>query len=242
MRTFGAVPEFIFSYKPGQVYVNLFESATLIRATASDGQSVTVTIATAWPFDTRVDVLVSLSNPHASSPFILSLRIPAWAQPPSSSPSSVPILVDGAPRTSGSPGSYAVVDLMLPGDGTVVNASFVLSAAPAAILYTGVTQISPWQRFGYTFGPFLLASVGGWDSALNCAVINGSAVPGFDPLAPQSWLLAPTGTPPGALPTPGTDFSVRGVNGTVMRPYYRVDGETFTAFPIVVPAVAAQKK
>jgi hypothetical protein len=198
---------------------------------------VTVTVATAWPFDTRVDVLVALSGSGGSggpAAFSLSLRIPAWAQAPLSG-SAVPVLVDGTPAASGAPGSYVDVVLSLPAGGSSVNASFSIVAAPVAQLYTGATQLAPWSRYSYVFGPFLLAAVGAWDGALNCGVINGSAVPGFDPANPAEWLSAPFGTPAGALPT-GADFSVRGVFGVSLRPYYRVGSETFTAFPIVVPA------
>ena len=238
VRTFGAAPEFIFSLDSGggggRVYVNLFEPATLLTTTAA-GDPVTVTVATAWPFDTRVDVLVALSGSGGPAPFSLSLRIPAWAQAPLNG-STIPVLVDGAPAASGAPGSYVDVALLLPADGSAVNASFSVIAAPVAQLYTGATQLAPWSRYSYVFGPFLLAAVGAWDDALNCGVINGSTVPGFDPASPAEWLSTPSGTPTGALPAIA-DFSVQGVPGVSLRPYYRVGSETFTAFPIVVPAV-----
>lgn len=240
MRTFGAAPEFIFSLgesgAPAHVFVNLYEPATLTTQ-ATDGTPVTVTVSTNWPFDTRVDVLVSSDStggPRSGTLLTVALRMPAWAQPAS----GIPILVDGTAQSTGAPGSYALIDLSLPASGSAVNVSFPLVAAPVAIPYTGVTQIAPWSRYAYTFGPFVLAAVGGWDTALNCGVINGSTVSGFDPLKPEVWLNAPPGTPAGALPAlnAGGDFTIQGVPAVVLRPYFRVDDEAFTVFPIVVPA------
>ena len=103
----------------------------------------------------------------------------------------------------------------------------------------GVSQLPPHSRFAYSFGPFLLATVGAWDSALDCAVVNASRVPGFDATRPAAWLASPPGTPDGALPPASASFAVRGVDGVAMRPYYAVQEEQFTVYPVVVSASGA---
>jgi hypothetical protein len=255
VRTFGAAPEFIFSVgvsgaaaqDAGRIFVNIYEAATLSTTAAASTHELnsgttsvpaTVSIVTDWPFDSRVSVLAALEGEGTGAPATLplSLRIPVWAQPTQSSLNgTVVVLVDGVAVASGVPGTFVDLMLTLPADGTAVNATFQLLAAPAAILYTGVTQMPPLSRYAYTFGPFLLAAVGNWDWGLDCGVINGSAVPGFDPKAPAVWLQPPDRTPQGALPAAGTDFSVSGVPGVLLRPYYAVGDERFTAFPVVVP-------
>ena len=101
--------------------------------------------------------------------------------------------------------------------------------APAALRYTGVTQKAPHARFAYTFGPFLLAARGPWDAGLDCVV-----VPGVDALRPADWLLAPAGTPAGALPAAGAAFGVAGNASVAFETYYSIgSGVTFTVYPIV---------
>ena len=225
VRVFGAAPEHIFTASAAGdvVSVDLFEASTISIARA-DGTALTVTIATAWPFGTRADVLVSAS---AAVALTLNLRVPAWAQPSAGS-ANVSILVDGAAFASSPPGSYAVLALALAAGAGARNVSIELAMAPAALPYTGVTQKPPHARFAYTFGPFLLAALGPWDAGLDCVVVAG-----VNASAPAGWLAAPPGTPPGALPAAGV-FGVAGAPAVSFETYYTIgSGKQFTAFPIV---------
>ena len=231
VRVFGAAPEHVFAASPAGdvISVDLFEAATLRVTRPADGVVVSATIATSWPFATRADVLVSASAALPAGALRLHVRVPAWAQPSPPGGANVTVLLDGAPAASAAPGSYAVLVLDgVPAGGAARNVSLELAMAPAAQLYTGVTQKPPRSRFAYTFGPFLLAAQGPWDAGLDCV-----EVPSVDPLRPQDWLTAPAGTPAGALPAAGV-FSVAGNATIVFETYYSIgNGVRFTVFPVV---------
>jgi len=231
VRMFGAAPEHVFTASPAGdvISIDLYEASTITLARADDVE-VTATISTQWPYATRADILVSASAALPAGALTLHVRVPAWAQPTSGS-ANVSILLDGEPWASAAPGSYAVIALDgVPAAGAR-NVSLELAMAPAAQLYTGVTQKGALQRFAYTFGPFLLAAEGEWDGQLDVVVLNGT-----EATRPQDWLEAPAETPPGALPAAGTAFIARGANPSVqLRPYFEIGtGEKFTAFPVVI--------
>jgi hypothetical protein len=232
VRVFGAAPEHVFSASAAGdvISIDLFEGSSLTVVRAADGILVTTTIVTGWPFSTRADLLISASAQLPAGAQRVHVRIPSWVQPTSGGSGNVTLLLDGVPTASASPGSYVVfvLDGVPSAGGPPRNISFELTMAPAAVAYTGVTQKPPHARFAYTFGPFLLAALGPWDTGLDCVI-----VPGVDPLNPKAWLYAPGNTLPGALPETGT-FGVVGNASLSFVTYYSItDGVQFTAFPIV---------
>jgi hypothetical protein len=240
-RMFGGAPEFVFSLVPGGkgVYVDLYEPATIL-APGPGGLSVNVTLSTAWPHDPSgaVTVTVTPLGSGAVLPagsFDVALRIPAWTFP-EASVGGVSVSVNGAAVGTAAPGTY----FHLPASTVYSSASpavvtYALPMKWEAHVYTGETQIGDYQRVAYTYGPFLMAAEGNWDEGLNCLVVNGTGAPGgFDPLNPADWMV-PTG--PRGNGTEGLTFSVQGVQGGAVTfgPYFAVgNGETFTAFPIVI--------
>jgi hypothetical protein len=234
VRVFGAAPEHIFTTSPSGnvVSVDLYEASTITLDGRADGVTLTVTVATQWPFGTRADILVSAS---AATRVTLNVRVPSWAQPSAGGGGSgggggnVSIAVDGSPgAASSAPGTYAVLSNLAVGAGAARNVSLELAMAPAALPYTGVTQKPPHERFAYTFGPFLLAAEGPWDAGLDCVVIAG-----VNASEPAAWLQAPLDTPPGALPADGF-FGVAGAPDVNFVTYYTIgSGTQFTVYPIV---------
>ena len=227
VRVFGAAPEHIFTTSPlgNVISVDLFEPSTILVLNEASGGTTNVTVETSWPFDTRVDVLLSASK---DATLTLNLRIPSWAVPSPGS-GNVSVLLNGKGFTSGSPGSYVILNALSLGPSSpTLNVSFLLTMAPSMVPYTGVTQKPPYSRFSYLFGPFLLASLGPWDPDLDCVVIKG-----VNASRPEDWLLEALDTPSGALPTSG-QFGVLGNEGTIFQTYYSI-GENvhFTAFPII---------
>jgi hypothetical protein len=227
VRVFGAAPEHIFTASPvGDVIsIDLYEASTILVSNQVSGGTTNVTVLTNWPFDTRVDILLSAS---VASMLTLNVRIPAWAAP---SPGSVnvSILLNGVSFTSSGPGSYSVLDsLALASSSTPLNVSFQLVMTPSVVPYTGVTQKPPHERFSYLFGPFLLAAIGTWDTNLDCIIING-----VNASRPADWLLEAVDTPLGALPSSG-QFGVLGNEGVIFETYYSIESSVqFTVFPIV---------
>ena len=234
-RIFGGVHEHIFSLTsapaPLHVRVNLYEPATLALSTPS-GVAVNLTLSTAFPWDTRMDLLLSCSAPLPASDFLLSVRLPSW-----SAAAQIPVYLQGVLLQAWPAGSYAPI--APPGGqawpcapGSAANVSFSLPMAPRVWPYGGVTQKAGYSRAAYTFGPFLLAGVGGWSSALDGLDFSG-AVGGAG--NPATWLLSPG--LPGALPR--ANFSVAGVPSAQMLPYFAIEEEHFSAYPFFAAADAA---
>jgi DUF1680 family protein len=225
-RVWGGVPEHIFSLDaqaPWRVRLNLFEPATLAAASRG-GAPVTVTVATAFPAATRIDVLVAAPAALPSGDFALALRIPAWA-----AGGAVQVLVNGAAvAPPAAPGSYAAVPPPSPAGwpAGVTNVSFALPMALQAWPYGGVSNLPGLARAAFTFGPFLLAATGGaWNAS-----VDGYLLQGLAPDDPAAWLSAAPGTPPGALPGA---FAVLGggAGAPSFVPYFAIQEEQFSAYP-----------
>jgi len=222
-RWLGAIQEFLFSVAPTTptpaVYVDMYAPASFITPVPGyAGAGVNVTVVTQWPFGTAVTVLVA---PAGTGPLTmdLALRIPAWTT------GNVAVTVDGVPWGSlGTPGSYLHVNREWLGGGTATPVSFSLPATFAAHPYTGFTQLPPYQRYAYTYGPLLLAAEGPsslWNATVDCLLIDG-----VDPLQPVNWMRQV-----GPLMWNVTTSS--GAQVTFF-PYFQVQQETFTAYPIVI--------
>lgn len=221
-RIWGGVPELIFSLgERGVVFVNLFEPATLTTSSAG-GLGVNVSISTGWPYDTRVDILVSCASPLTNpNDLSLNVRVPTWVDA-----ASVPFSVDGVGGVfTGTPGTYAQPVPTQGYKAGVTNVSFHLPMALRAHPYGGVTQVPGFTRAAYTFGPFLLAAQGVWNATLNGLVLTG--VEGGGALSPQDWLAPSTG----ALPANNT-FGVSGVPTATFTPYFIIQDEKFTVYPM----------
>lgn len=238
-RIFGSVPEYVFSTMPGGagVRLNLWEAGSITTPTAAGGGAVTVSVATAWPYDTGATVSVSTNVSLAAGSFDLALRMPAWLAGP------IAPTVNGQPYTGGPgvPGTYLhLAGLSYPSTVTSV-VSLSLPMAWNVHPYNGSTQIAGYtgRRFAYTLGPFLMAVQGPWDDTTDCIILGG----GLDPMQPASWLTpvplsaAPAGgwyppLPPGA--TQSLRYTINGLPGYSMQPYFAVpETELFTTYPIV---------
>lgn len=221
-RWLGAIQEFLFSTAltaaTPAVYVDLYAPATITTPVPGyAGAGVNVTVVTTWPFGDAVTVLVTpLSGGTVS--LDLALRMPVWTT------GNVAVTVNGAAwGTAGTPGSYLHVARQWTGVSTV---AFSLPATFAVHPYTGFTQLPPFQRYAYTYGPLVLAAEGPaavWNATVDCLVIAG-----VDPLQPAAWMR-----PVGPLQWNVTTSS--GAEVTFL-PYFAVQQEQFTAYPIVLPA------
>ncbi len=145
---------------------------------------------------------------------LLHLRIPAWA-----AAAAVPIALGNGTVVAGTPGTYLPVLLSaLP-----ATLSFSLPMAFAAALYTGQTAMGVGaQRYAITFGPTLLAATGPFTAIGNASCI---VLPALDTGRVADWLL------PDAAGGP-LHFSVKGAPGVAYVPYFEIQEENFTAYPI----------
>jgi hypothetical protein len=191
----------------------------------------TVTVTTAFPLSDDVTVTVFAS---AAAPLQLDLvlRMPAWL-----AAAAVPVLVGGARwPADGVPGSYLHVARQWGAAGTATNVTFLLARALEAHAYTGATQRPPFSRYGFTYGPLLLAFVVATNSSAGApsasswnATLDAVALGGVDPTRPADWLL-PVGDTNTVL------FRIANAPDVVVMPYGDVYGEQFSVYPVFLSA------
>jgi len=222
-RLFGSLPEYIYTLRgaPGgggaaaALYVDLFADSAIAFQAA--GGEATLLQDTAWPYGTLVQLTLTLP---AAQEFDLALRVPAWV-----AAASVGVVVDGAPWPArGAPGTYLHLNKTWPAGASLVT--FALPMGWQAVRYEGASQLPPFERWAYLYGPVLMAVQGGWNASLGAMVMPQPGGAPLDPAAPGEWLL-----PAGGGNT--LHFDVKGAPGWGAKPYYEVQGaeEVFSCFP-----------
>lgn len=252
-RTFGALPEFIYSTSTATsaVYVNLFVSSTYV----GDGFQLVQT--TGFPSNGTFSLAMLADAarqeeggplPTARNAIIVMLRIPSWCQA-----SQVAVVVKDVNNggstikmLNGYPGTFLELEL--------AHAQVVTMHLPMALrtsLYNG-TQPTPVSgctdpadavRAVVEWGPILLAATHSSDpKCRGSPAYAASAHPtsnvavtirGVDPrnVSASTW-LHPAGFD-------GVDplFTVDGTNGcTVFKPYYSLNQEAMSVYPVFLPA------
>lgn len=224
-RLFGSLPEYIYTLlgpSPGPstgLYLDLYADSAITFTVASAGGPTTATLTqdTAWPYGTSVVLTLTLAQ---ATEFDLALRIPQWV-----AAASVPVTLNGAPwPQQGAPGTYLhLARTWAAGANTI---ALQLPMAFTAVRYEGASQLPPFQRWAYLFGPVLMAVEGAWNSTLGALVMPQPGGVPLDPAAPAQW-LAPLGD---GNPL---HFGVSGAPGWTALPYFEVQkaDEVFSVFP-----------
>jgi DUF1680 family protein len=203
-RLLGSLPEHIYSIAPDGIYVNLYEPSAI--QWQQQGEPLALTVKTRFPMETEVKATVKAA---AATQARIRIRVPSWAS------GEMSISVNGQSAGSGKPGSYVALDRKW-ADGDIIE--FTLPASIRVKHYTGEDEIAGETRYSVEYGPILLAAVG--SSKVELAVEQGK---GAESLASQ--LEAVPGSP--------LHFTVRGNPGQRFMPYWQIDGEEFTCYPIV---------
>ena len=208
-RLFGSLPGLLFTLDAAApaLYVDLYAQAAidvpLPAGAGCAGGSARVQVATQWPYGSAVAINVTASAPCPA--LRLALRIPTWAA------GDPGIAVNGAPlRAPAAPGTYVDV-APLAGSALAGAMALQLRMALSSARYAGASQIAPYARYSFLYGPVLLAAQGPWDAASDALVLPQ----GLDPANP------------GALLAPSADgnalhFDVVGAPGFTFKPYYEV--------------------
>ena len=76
-RFLGALPEYLFSEKQGEVYINLFTESTVVL-TSSEGDPITLAVETTYPHSGTVTVKCV----KGGGTLAVNLRIPGWCTNP----------------------------------------------------------------------------------------------------------------------------------------------------------------
>jgi hypothetical protein len=202
----GRLPEFIYAIAETGVYVNLYAAST-ISWDPGDGE-VTLTMDTAFPYHPAVAITVATSEPTS---FDLRLRIPAWAG------ETVPVSVNGTVVAVGQPGTYVCLSRTW-ADHDVLSMTLPMRMTP--VKYTGLDQVDGnLDRYALLYGPVLMALCG--------AVAGPGGVPQLATTAEAlPNLLVP-------VQENSLEFAIKGYPDYRYIPYWKIDAETFTCFPIV---------
>lgn len=209
-RLFGSLPEFVFSLdtpmNPRIVRVNLYTASSLTFS-VQDNDAV-VNMSTLWPYESTV--VLSLSLPASAAHLVLALRSPEWL------PYPLALVVNGAtwPATA-APGSFihiTPVNGWLAGVNTV---TLELQMGWSVVPYTGHSQLPPYQRAAFLYGPILMSFEGPWDTASDSLVMPTGISANSQP---STWLTS-------ASDGNTLHFNVstaRGGAGYTVRPYFEV--------------------
>ena len=203
-RFIGSLPEHIYSVAPDGLYVNLYEPSTI--SWRHDGEEMTLHLETKFPYENEVRLKVSSDRPKTMK---LRVRVPSWAV------AKMDVAVNDENTAVGQPGSYLVLDRTWSAGDTV---AFTLPAGLVFAEYKGEDQIQGHKRYSLMYGPLLYAAVGDKNTILR---LSGSGKP--ESLVQQ---LTPKKDAP-------LHYTVAGNPGVVYMPYWQVEGEAFTCFPVI---------
>jgi len=203
-RLIGSIPEHIYSVASDGIYLNLFEPSTITWKQAGD--EITVHMETRFPYDKQVKLTVSTARPMAMK---LRVRVPSWAV------AAMKLEVNGEGAGTGKPGSYLILDRTWSAGDTV---AFTLPVGLVLTEYKGEDQIPGHKRYSLTYGPLLYAAVGTKDVVLHLS----------DGDKPENLVQQLTPKPDTPL-----HFTVTDNPDIVYMPYWQIDKEEFTCFPVI---------
>ena len=171
----------------------------------SGGQTLKLTMATQFPNTPEVKLTVSVSKPTKAK---IRVRVPAWAT------RSVPIMVNGASAATGQSGTYVTLNRSWSEGDTI---AFTLPMGFKLTRYEGIERNPEHERFALEYGPFLMAVEGG----------QPEAVLAMHPEQLIAQLRPKAGSP--------LHFTIAGDERHEYLPYWQVQDETFTCFPVIGP-------
>jgi DUF1680 family protein len=203
-RLIGSLPEYIYSLANDGVYVRLYSSSTVEWKQGSTDFGLRM--VTTFPYSPDVKMSVTVAGPASS---VIRIRVPSWAS------HDMPILVNGKVKFNGKPGSYAALSRVWKNGDTI---SFTLPMAFRYTRYTGVDAIPGHERYALEYGPILMALTGPLDGG------NGVTL-GATPQQLIQTLRPIAGEP--------LHFAVAGDSTHQYMPYWQVQNETFTCFPVM---------
>jgi DUF1680 family protein len=233
-RQLGSLPQYIYSLAPDGIYVNLFANSALTWRRR--GRSLQLRMTTEFPYDPRVQLRIAATRPAQAK---IRVRIPAWAN------SSISIYINGQRTATGKPGTYQVLERVW-ADGD--NITFTLPMALRSVLYTGVDQVAQGPRYGLEYGPILLAVVAatdGTETQKELPEIKGSTIASEVSWSTQvklgsvAWVVRIPVTPEELAsciqPIAGQPlhFSIQGDPNHKLLPYWEIDQQLFTCFPVL---------
>lgn len=201
-RIFGSLPEYLYTLTKDTLSCDIYAPSEL--AWETNRQGITVRQDSGFPNDGRVALRFAMTAPQE---FTLRLRIPCYAT------AAVPVLLNGQSLATGQPGTYVVLYRQWQ-DGDQISLSIPMGFR--AHPYQGDNAVEGYERCAYTYGPLLMAVVGprNHDQGI---VLPGAAA------------TLPARLTPGSQPLA---FAIEGCPDYQVRPYYELQTEAFSCFPM----------
>ena len=202
------VPSYIYSANESGVYVNLF--------IASDykGENLNISMKTDFPYNGRVALEIT---PKTNKEQKLFVRIPKWQS------EEVAVLVNGREEAKGAPGSYVEISRVW-NKGDKVEFEFNLS--PRLIKYTGFDQPKDnTDRYVMLCGPLMMALTN---------VQKEEVLPLRNRLTIEPTIPRIKMSPEQVLASLKEEAPMHfSVDRFRFVPYYAIDKEYFTCYPII---------
>ncbi len=142
----GSLPQYIYMTAEDGAYIHQYAESEL--AFEVEGRPYRLAMATRFPYEDGVAVTVSTP---AGGRMKLRVRIPRWTA------ETVLVMVNGVPTAEGASGSYVILDRVWQDGDTV---SFRIPMYMSATRYTGLNRVSGYDRYGFMYGPMLMAVQG----------------------------------------------------------------------------------
>jgi hypothetical protein len=239
---YSTLPQYIYSIAPDGLYVNLFEPSSITWK--NSGRTCGLTMTGRFPFQREISLRLTVAEP---TPLKLRVRAPGWAT------ADMPVQVNGQQAAVGKPGAYVVLDRTWRA-GDVVTLTLPIGFRAAR--YEGADRIPGHSRYAVLYGPVLMAAVAPLDDK------NKVALPDFvfldkqkkvdannvqqlkkwtclvriahDPAVPGAWLTPKPGRP--------LAFSVAGQAEPYLEPFWQVDNESYTCYPVIEGPIAGTNR
>ena len=149
-RIFGSLPEYLYTMSDDEISVDIFARSRLLWR--HNAETVTFDMDTDYPFDNGVRIAIGIKEvaKYQSHRFRLKIRVPSYAA------GEMSVAVNGAEAAAatGSPGSYIILSRDWK-DGDTIE--FNVPIALTRTLYTGAAEVDGYDRYGYMYGPVLMA-------------------------------------------------------------------------------------
>jgi uncharacterized protein len=202
-RMIGALPEFIYSVASDGVYVDLFSPSTIKFATKAGTMSLKM--VTQFPYDQKVQLLVSVNEPLESR---IRIRIPSWAA------HDLTINVNGKKVVTGKPGTYVTLSGLWKNNDEI---SFTVPMKFTVTKYSGEEKEDGYDRYALEYGPLLMAYV-------NLKDQNEKIILPVNPEKLVKSLKLLPGKPLHYTADEKSDFEY--------MPYFEVQEEIFSCYPL----------
>jgi DUF1680 family protein len=205
-KIFGSLPEYIYTMSEDEVSVDIFAQSVL--RWRHNAETVNISMETNFPYDNNVRIRMGIGPvvKYKTHQFRLKIRVPSYAKCPMS------VYINGRIGATSDPGTYIIISRAW-ADGDVVE--FTVPMELTRTLYKGVAEVEGYDRYGYMYGPVLMAVCGKFNHK------DGILLPKS---CSDLTMLEENSDGELIFDIPGAEYK--------LMPYYALEQEEFTCFPL----------